>query len=224
MRVAALPLAASLALLAAPVFAQNASSTPAAHPYAANPAARTQPYGQTEGTNANQPYAATHSAGTPPYALNQNANNEPPYVAGSDSNWTSQAQNSHATGNQANRPYAAAPQEGPQGYAENPDMSASAQPYRSENQQQNLRMSLDTQQKLEQSLKQSGFHDVTVTPRTFVIHAQAPDGSRIVMVVGPDQTRGVIISNNENSSQPDESMQNGPSNSHQNDHNGRNPG
>ncbi|MGH7099839.1 MAG: hypothetical protein ACREE4_19590 [Stellaceae bacterium] len=53
-----------------------------------------------------------------------------------------------------------------------------------------MQVSRDTQQKLEQSLKQSGFHDVTVAPRTFIIHAQAPDGSRIVMVVDPDRRMG----------------------------------
>ncbi|MGH7036689.1 MAG: hypothetical protein ACREFK_19800 [Stellaceae bacterium] len=70
-----------------------------------------------------------------------------------------------------------------------------------------MQVSRDTQQKLEQSLKQSGFHDVTVAPRTFIIHAQAPDGSRIVMVVGPDMAHGVIMSGS--SSPSNSSMQNG---------------
>ena len=40
----------------------------------------------------------------------------------------------------------------------------------------------DTQQKIRQSLEQSGFRNVQVVPQSFVVRAQAPDGSRIVML------------------------------------------
>jgi hypothetical protein len=53
-------------------------------------------------------------------------------------------------------------------------------------------VTLDTQQKLKQSLEQSGFKNVIVVPEAFVIHAQAPDGSKIVMEVSPDQMQAVI--------------------------------
>lgn len=54
------------------------------------------------------------------------------------------------------------------------------------------RVTLDTQQKLKQSLSQSGFEDVVVTPSSYVIHAKAPDGSHIVMLVSPDQLHAII--------------------------------
>lgn len=53
-------------------------------------------------------------------------------------------------------------------------------------------VTVDTQQKLKQSLEQNGFKNVLVVPEAFVIHAQAPDGSKIVMEVSPDQMRAVI--------------------------------
>ena len=53
-------------------------------------------------------------------------------------------------------------------------------------------VTLDTQQKLKQSLEQSGFKNVIVVPEAFLIHAQAPDGSKIVMEVSPDQMQAVI--------------------------------
>jgi hypothetical protein len=53
-------------------------------------------------------------------------------------------------------------------------------------------VTLDTQQKLKQSLEQSGFKNVVVVPEAFIIHAQAPDGSKIVMEVSPDQMQAVI--------------------------------
>jgi hypothetical protein len=54
------------------------------------------------------------------------------------------------------------------------------------------KLSLDTQQKIRQSLEQSGFKDISVAPESFVIRAQAPDGSHIVMMMTPDMTTGVI--------------------------------
>ena len=61
-------------------------------------------------------------------------------------------------------------------------------------------VTLDTQQKLKQSLEQSGFKNVIVVPEAFVIHAQAPDGSKIVMEVSPDQMQ--VIERTGSSSQP----------------------
>jgi hypothetical protein len=53
-------------------------------------------------------------------------------------------------------------------------------------------VTLDTQQKLKQSLEQNGFEDVVVVPRAYAIRAQAPDGSKILMEVGPDQMHAII--------------------------------
>lgn len=53
-------------------------------------------------------------------------------------------------------------------------------------------LSADTQQKIRQALEQSGFKDVHVFPQSFVVRAQAPDGSRVVMVMSPDMVSGVI--------------------------------
>ena len=56
-------------------------------------------------------------------------------------------------------------------------------------------VSADTQQKIRQSLEQSGFKDIHVVPETFVVRAQAPDGSRIVMLLRPDQMTEVMMPN-----------------------------
>ena len=53
-------------------------------------------------------------------------------------------------------------------------------------------VTVDTQQKLKQSLEQNGFKNVLVVPEAYVIHAQAPDGTKIVMEVSPDQMHAVI--------------------------------
>ena len=53
-------------------------------------------------------------------------------------------------------------------------------------------VTVDTQQKLKQSLEQSGFKNVLVLPEAYIIHAQAPDGSKIVMEISPDQMQAVI--------------------------------
>ena len=68
-------------------------------------------------------------------------------------------------------------------------------------------ISADTQQKIRQSLEQSGFKDIRVVPETFVVRAQAPDGSRIVMLLSPDQLTEMVMPNANqgaqgNSSQP----------------------
>jgi hypothetical protein len=56
-------------------------------------------------------------------------------------------------------------------------------------------LSSDTQQKIRQALEQSGFKDVRVLPQSFLIRAQAPDGSRVVMLMSPDMVSGVIAEN-----------------------------
>src|ERR1700730_17645739 len=53
-------------------------------------------------------------------------------------------------------------------------------------------VTVDTQQKLKQSLEQNGFKNVIVVPEANPIHAQEPHGSRIVREVSPDQMRAVI--------------------------------
>jgi len=50
----------------------------------------------------------------------------------------------------------------------------------------------DTQQKIRQSLENSGFRNVQVMPEAFVIRAQAPDGSRVVMLLRPDELVGLV--------------------------------
>jgi hypothetical protein len=74
------------------------------------------------------------------------------------------------------------------------------------------KVTLDTQQKLRQSLVDSGFKNVKVTAETYVVHAKAPDGSHIVMMVSPDQIAGVI-EHTGSSSPPHGSMQTNPSTS-----------
>jgi hypothetical protein len=56
-------------------------------------------------------------------------------------------------------------------------------------------ISNDTQQKIRQSLEQSGFRNVQVVPQSFVVRAQAPDGSRIVMFMSPDQLAELTFQN-----------------------------
>jgi len=50
----------------------------------------------------------------------------------------------------------------------------------------------ETRHRIRQSLEQAGFKDIRVMPEAFLIRAQAPDGSRIVMQVGPDQFAALI--------------------------------
>jgi hypothetical protein len=78
------------------------------------------------------------------------------------------------------------------------------------------KVTLDTQQKLRQSLVDSGFKNVKVTAETYVVHAKAPDGSHIVMMVSPDQIAGVI-EHTGSSSPPRGSMQTNPSTSESGD-------
>jgi hypothetical protein len=152
MRIPALPLIASVALLAAPAFAQ------------------------TPGMTTGQPNGANQSSNRP--AANQN-----PGMQGNQSYGENQGPNQQANSGQ---------------------------------------LTQDTQRKLRQSLQRNGFKDVTVQPEAFVIHAQAPDGSRIVMEVTPDQAAGVVVGNNNMgpSSQPhNQGAQNGQNASSSWDHN-----
>lgn len=53
----------------------------------------------------------------------------------------------------------------------------------------------DTQQRIRQSLEQSGFKNVQVLPEAFLIRAQAPDGSHIAMLLSPDRMAEVVTGN-----------------------------
>jgi hypothetical protein len=70
--------------------------------------------------------------------------------------------------------------------------SAASSSSASSSQPPDIAVTVDTQQKLKQSLEQNGFKNVLVVPEAYVIHAQAPDGSKIVMEVSPDQMRAVV--------------------------------
>ena len=76
-------------------------------------------------------------------------------------------------------------------------------------------VSMDTQQKIRHSLEQNGFKNVQVIPQSFVIRAQAPDGSRVVMEVSPDQFEEVIAPpvRSGNSTSPNRSNLQGSTNS-----------
>ena len=79
------------------------------------------------------------------------------------------------------------------------------------NEQSATDVSFGTQQAIRQSLPRNGFRDVIVEPRTFAVHAQTPDGSHIVMLVGLERVSGIIM-NMGNAAQTNESTQNGSSN------------
>lgn len=72
-------------------------------------------------------------------------------------------------------------------------------------------VSSDTKDRIRQSLEQTGFKNVRVTPEAFVIRAQAPDGSRVVMMLRPDEVTGVIEQTG-SSSPPTASTNSGMSN------------
>ena len=74
----------------------------------------------------------------------------------------------------------------------------------------------DTQQKIRHSLEQNGFKNVQVIPQSFVIRAQAPDGSRVVMEISPDQFEEVIappVRSGSNASPNRSNLQSGSSSS-----------
>jgi hypothetical protein len=75
-------------------------------------------------------------------------------------------------------------------------------------------VTVDTQQKVRQSLEQSGFKDIHVTPESFVVRAQAPDGSHLVIMLSPDEVTGVVEETG-TSTQPQASSRATPSTSYQ---------
>lgn len=92
-----------------------------------------------------------------------------------------------------------------------------------QNWQNNARVTRNTEWKIRQSLADSGFKDIRIMPQAYVIHAQAPDGSRVVMEVAPDQFAAMVQPNaasgssmNNSSSNPNDNSQgmnpNAPSN------------
>ena len=50
-----------------------------------------------------------------------------------------------------------------------------------------------TRGKIKDSLEQSGFKNVQVVPQAYLIRAEAPDGSRVVMQVNPEGLSGVVV-------------------------------
>jgi hypothetical protein len=58
-------------------------------------------------------------------------------------------------------------------------------------------VSPDMQQKIRQMFEQSGFKDIRVVPEAFVVHAQAPDGSHVVMLLSPTEVAEVAIGGNQ---------------------------
>jgi hypothetical protein len=78
--------------------------------------------------------------------------------------------------------------QGTQGYSNAGNQSASGQ-------SSSGSITSDTQQKIRQSLEQSGFKNVQVLPEAFVIRAQAPDGSRVAMLLSPDRVAEVVMGN-----------------------------
>jgi hypothetical protein len=72
----------------------------------------------------------------------------------------------------------------------------------SANPQSNASVTQETQRAIRQSLESSGFKDIRIVPESYVVHAQAPDGSRIVMMVSPDEVQGVVINNGTSNAPP----------------------
>lgn len=77
----------------------------------------------------------------------------------------------------------------------------------------------DTKDRIRQSLIQSGFRDVRVIPEAFVIHAKAPDGSNIVMLLRPDVVTGVIEQTGSSTGYTNNSPSNANNGSSSNDNN-----
>jgi hypothetical protein len=63
-------------------------------------------------------------------------------------------------------------------------------------------LSADTPQKIRQSLENSGFKNVQVMPEAYVIRAQAPDGSHVVMLLRPQEMGGAAQQGGAGSSTP----------------------
>jgi hypothetical protein len=54
------------------------------------------------------------------------------------------------------------------------------------------KITAETQQKLRQSLDQSGFTNIQIVAESFLVRAQAPDGSHVLMTVSPDEVAGIV--------------------------------
>lgn len=54
----------------------------------------------------------------------------------------------------------------------------------------------DIAQQIRQSLQKNGFKDIEIMPEAFLIRGQAPDGSRMAMVVSPDEAEGIVAPGN----------------------------
>ena len=157
MRVPVFPIVASLALLAAPAFAQNSSTT-----------------GNTGDQN-----------GTPGYTSNGMTGN------GGGYNGTGY----NGTGYNGNGAYNGGAYNGTTGAYNNQTGNNQASGSSWAN---GANVTPNTRERIRQSLQQSGFRDVSVTPEAFVIHAMAPDGSHVVMLLRPDEVTGVIESGSSN--------------------------
>lgn len=154
MRVPALPIIASFALLAAPAFAQSSAT-----PGTTNPATGAETTGNTTGSG----------------TMGQTA------VPGPSTAWD---HGSASEQSGASNPSAA--------WQHGSAMEQSGVSNPSTGWHRGASVTTDTRQKIAQSLEQSGFKDISVTPEAFVIHAQAPDGSHVVMLLRPDQVTGVV--------------------------------
>jgi hypothetical protein len=158
MRVPAFPIVASLALLAAPAFAQNGTT--------ANSDQNSSSYNSSGVTGSpNAGMSGYSNSGTPGYS-NSGTNTYNGTIGGYNQQYQANEQNPSKQQNAAT------------GYSNGWHSSAD--------------ISSDTRARIRQSLMQSGFRDVRVTPEAFVIHAQAPDGSHVVMLLRPDVVTGVI--------------------------------
>jgi hypothetical protein len=153
MRVPIFPIVASLALLAAPAFAQNSSMT-----------------GNTGDQN-----------GTPGYTSNDMTGNGGGY---------------NGTGYNGNGAYNGGAYNGTTGAYNNQAGNNQVSGNNWQNGANNV--TPNTRERIRQSLLQSGFRDVNVTPEAFVIHAMAPDGSHIVMLLRPDELTGVVETGSSN--------------------------
>ncbi|MBV8736535.1 MAG: hypothetical protein JO007_04615 [Alphaproteobacteria bacterium] len=163
MRVPVFSIVASLALLAAPAFAQNGAMTGTTGDQNGMP-------GYTS-SNANSGYTgatAGYNGADAGYAGNGAYNGAGGYNGGMA------AGNNGMTGAYNNRGG------GGSGWANGANVTS------------------NTRERIRQSLLQSGFRDVSVTPEAFVIHAMAPDGSRVVMLLRPDELTGVVETGSSN--------------------------
>jgi hypothetical protein len=158
MRVPVFPIVASLALLAAPAFAQNGTTT--------------------NSDQNSSGYNSSGVTGSPNTGMSGYSNTGTPGYSNSGTNTYNGATSGYNQQYQANE--------------QNPSNQQNATTGSSNGWHSSADISSDTRARIRQSLMQSGFRDVRVTPEAFVIHAQAPDGSHVVMLLRPDVVTGVI--------------------------------